>query len=237
MSTRLLIPILFLLLPLMSCTSDDCSSSPESLTTAGAKKCLTDMGADITEHAFSEAASADSLKFVKLYIAAGLSTQEPLEDAARKGSLNSVNILLEYGARPNDEMLRRAVSEAHVKVTRVLLEQGIGPNEASNRGPGNLFTSALKHESPEIPNMLLDNGIKLETARGIAFDPAAKAACFGHFGLLDRILKETDAGIKLLQKAHSKLEQGHDGGRMNQLLHENCSKNILSDQVAEIPGI
>lgn len=229
----------FLLLALLSlsCSSDPCSSGPDSITPAQAKKCLSELQAEVSEDAFSEAAEEDSTKLVELYVAAGLPVQEAFEEAVESGSESSVSILLEYGAQVEDEMLQRPVSDGYTTMTQILLEHGADPNAGSRPGPGSIFTSALKHDDPELANLILDHGAEPETARGLAFDPISKAVCFGHWGVAKRLLRETDADASLLIRARSGLKTGQvSSQRVDRVLHDNCSENIMSAKAESLTG-
>lgn len=243
MSTRLLLLVLFPFL-LLSCTSDECSKSPANMTPAKAKKCLADMDAEISEEAFEKAVGADSLKLVKLYIGAGLPTEDLLGVAAEEGSLEAMRVLLEYGAEPDGYTLRMAIWEGHYEVARTLIEDGVNPNETSEVEPEEFFSEALEHSDPQIANLLLEQGIELSTeptfrSPGIGHDPATNAACYGHWKVLDRVLKETDAEANFLQKNRSILETGAGTGRIREEVnnHKECISNITGEKTAEIAKI
>lgn len=244
MFKRLLLLALSLSLLPLSCSFDKCSSSPANLTPAEAKKCLADMNADISDEGFEKAVGTDSLKLVKLYIGAGLPTEDLPDVAADEGSAEAMRVLLEYGAEPDGFTLRMAIWEGHSEVVRSLIEGGVNPNETSEVEAEEYFSEALEHDDPQIANLLLEQGIELSTAPtfrspGIGNDPATNAACYGHWEILNRVLQETAADASFLQQNRSTLETGAATGRIASEVdgHEDCIENIISERTAKIVGL
>ena len=130
-------------------------------------KYLLTKGAELQPRALNEAAGNAQPRMVKLLLELGLSTNDipgtmtPLMEAAKAGSAECVQILLEHGAKPNTRgldnwpMLIFAAQGTNAECTRLLLQAGARP-DSRNKVKLNALHYAVYHNQPDTVAVLLE---------------------------------------------------------------------------------
>ncbi len=116
-------------------------------------------------------AAADSdVDILRVFLAVGTSVdvnaqgerrQSALSLAVTSGSVEAVELLLEYGAEVNAEDIRQAAGRGFEEVLRVLLRENRGVHIKSSRG---LLSSAGRSRSVEAVELLLEYGAEVDAS-------------------------------------------------------------------------
>lgn len=113
----------------------------------------------------------DEAEKIKLLINAGLDpngaifVNTPVYSAAKHNSYNTLKVLLDNGAKPDDSIsspLREALKRKHMECARLLIENGADVNYYDGMTDENVLYTALKNNNVELAKLMIEKGAKMD---------------------------------------------------------------------------
>jgi len=113
----------------------------------------------------------DEAEKIKLLINAGMDpngtlfVNVPVYYAAKFNSFNTLKVLLDNGAKPEDSIsspLREALKRNHVECARLLVENGANVNYYDGMTDENVLYTALKNNHFELAKLMIEKGAQMD---------------------------------------------------------------------------